>query len=538
MSTKIAFNQIDGMVVGVKDYEGLVSGTNWTPAIEAADAVAAGGFLAFPDEALSIETTCTITSKIVAPPKQIFNINGSGVLQLQGVASDHVSSLWFAADPWDSFVECCEQLSAYRGGTVKIEPAVYGADKPCLISSEYPVNLIGTMYTGQQTNSSMLVPENYITPKTGLGATENIIEYSGDGAGTVRGICFVDDNDIDNAAQASRRTVAFGAALKLTEWQLSRASDLYFLYLKASAIETGACTMSTVDNVWVRRCGDTGSPSINIKDTGSGFSAQSFELSSVRSEVNYGDTYIELGAESTKCKLTNIGFETDQAEAATAQTFIKNDGDENNFTMIHLNRNTALKVEDTGAASQWDNIRASTGGDNGVFSSSGADFTLVNYNGKNNTAATDEILLTGPDATFQGVLNTGGGIRATGSNAKIDVDIIAIQGATNAAVEVNQKSKVTVDFRDPSASVDALLLAGDTNRVHGSHIEDIPSGKVGINTGAVSQNIISNNQLVAPTGSTGIDTSSGTNNNVVGNNVQGAGTDYNLSGSDTSTANT
>ena len=535
MSTKIASNQVDGLAINVKDYEGLVVGSDWTAAIAAADTAAAGGLLFFDDQVHTIAGVLTLTSKIVAPPKQIFNVTGT--LNLGGVASDGVSSLWFAADPWDSFVECCEQLAAYRGGTVRVEPAVYNADKPCLISSEYPINLIGSMYTGQQANSSLLVPENYITPKTGLAATDAIIEYSGDGGGRVKGLSFVDDNDIDNASQSLRRTVTFGAALKLTEWQLSRASDLYFLYLKASAIETGACTMSTIDNIWVRRCGNTSYPSINLKDTGSGFSAQSFELTSVRSEVNYGDTYIELGSESTKCKLSNIGFETDQAEAATAQTFIKNDGDENSFTMIHLNRNTALKVEDTGSDSQWDNIRSSTGGDNGVFSSSGGNFTLVNYTGKNNTAATDEILLTGSDATFQGVLSTGGGIRCTGNNANIDVNIVAIQGATNAAVEVNQKSKVTVEFRDPSATVDVVLLAGTVNRVHDSHIEDIPSGKAGILT-TQSQNVISNNQFIVPTGATGINTSGGSANNVIGNNAQGAGTDYSLSGSDTSTANT
>jgi hypothetical protein len=538
MTTKLAFDQIGGMVVSVRDYEGLVVGSDWTAAIAAADLAAAGGSLFFDDQVHAVEGVLTLSSRIVAPPKQIFNISGTGAVQLQGVASDQVSSLWFAADPWDSFVECCEQLAAHRGGTVKVEPAVYDADKPCLISSEYPVNLIGQMWTSQQTALEVLTPENYITPKAGLSPTDAIIEYSGDGGGRVKGLLFVDDGDIENASFEARRVTEFGAALRLTEYNLSRSSDLYFLFLKASAIETGSCTMSTIKDVWVRRCGKAGYPSINIKNTGSGFSAQSFELSSVRSEVNYGAPYIELGTESTKCKLMNIGFETDVSEVATAQTFIKNDGGENNGTLIHLNRNTALKLEDTGSDSQWDNIRASTGGDNGVIKSTGSNFTLVNYTGKNNTAATDEILYEGSDATFQGVLNTGGGIRCTGNNANIDVNIVGIQAATNAAVEVNQKSKVTLEFRDPVAAVDAVLLAGNTNRVHDSHIEDIPSGKAGINTGAVSQNIISNNQVVAPTGATGIDTSSGSTNNVIGNNVQGAGTAYNLSGSDTSTANT
>lgn len=478
----------------------------------------------------------TISGQINANDEQIFN-RGTGTIQLEGKAATKVSSLWFSPDPWDSFVEAVEQLASHRGGSVFLADTVYNADKTALISSEYPVNLIGNMYTAQQANSDLLVPGNYIAPKTGLGATDAIIEYSGDGGGHVKGLCFVDDGDITNATQKLRRTVSFGAALRFTEWNLSKCEDIYGLYLDASLIETGLCTMSTVRDIWVRRCGGVGKPAINIKNTGTGFSSQSFELGSIRAEVNYDTSYIELGTESKKCKLYNIGFEADVSDADTNKTFLNNAGDENSGTLIHLNRNTALKMLDSGAESTWDNIRSATGGNNGVIHSTGGRFTLVGYMGKNNTSATDEVLLEGLDSTFQGTIDTGGGVRATADNADIDVKYISLNGATNAAVEVQNKSKVTVDFRNPVASTDVVLLAGNTNRVYSSHIEDIASGKVGIKTSS-SQNIILGNQIIAPTGATGIDTSTGANNNVAINNVQGAGTAYNLSGTDTSTANT
>lgn len=489
------------------------------------------------DQVMTIEaaSTLTLTKSISAPDARIFNIDGT--LELQGLASV-VSSLWFDDDPWDSLKLGAETLASYRGGYVEVVHAIYDADVELSISSEYPVHLTGSMWTAQQANDEVLVPGNYITPKTGLGASDAIIEYSGDGGGRVRGLSFVDDNDISNATQKSRRTVSFGAALKLTEWQLSTLSQCYGLYLDASFIQTGQCTMSNIENIWARRCGGTGKPTIDFANTGGGFSAQSFSFKTAKLEVNYDDSYIELGTETTKCKLFDIGFEADASEADTNQTFIENNGDENNFTLIHLNRNTATKTVDTGTDSQWDNIRASTSGTNGVFSSTGQNFNLVNYVGKNNTLAVDEILSTGNDATIQGTINSGGGVRCTGDNADVDVKVIALQNATNAAVEVADKSKATIDFRDPVATnKDALLASGNTNRIYGCHIEDIPSGQIGINAGT-SQNVISNNQIIAPTGSTGIDTSAGANNNVIGNNAQGAGTDYNLSGSDTSTANT
>lgn len=498
-------------------------------------AIAANGVLDLTGYSFAITSgTVTLTAKIMGASAHIFNVSGTGVLRFEKTAAQEVNALWFAADPWDSFKIAAETLADHLGGTVWLAPAVYNADTTVTITSECAVNLRAEMVTSQQQGSDIALSGNYIAPSAGIGVNDALINYNGDGGGDIEGLLFVDDSDLSAPNHADRRVISFGAALKFDLWHLSTLRNCYFIYLKAKALDCVKSTMGNMQNVWIRRCGDAGKPALHLNPSIAN-GVQSLHITNLRSEVNYSAPYLKVESDCAAIKILDSGFEADTSEAATAQVFIDDAGDRTQVDTVHVNRTSTTKINSSGAEANYNNITANSGDTANVITSSGVDFQVTNYVGKNHVNAVDEILCTGLNPTIRGKSNTGGGVRCTNDYAEIDWTSISAQSCTNGIIEVSDRSSVKCNVRNQVASKHSVYLAGTTNRVFASHIEDFPAGTSGVYApSGSSQNIINGNQIIAGTGATGIHTSGGSGgNNVHGNNIQGAGTATNLHGTDT-----
>lgn len=481
-------------------------------------------------------STVTLDVPISAGPFQILTVTGT--LQLENSART-ISSLWFAPDPWDSFKIAAEDiLVPYLGGTIKMDNAIYRADTPVLINSRHTVNIIGNMIYKRIGSATTLLDENYITPATGIGSSEALIEYDGLGGGLVSGLFFMDDNAIEESADADKRSVEVDACLLFTDWDLCRAENLSFTFILGSAIHLKGAVQSEIDSIWVRNSGTTSKPAIYFENTGGGFSAQSFILSNVRSEVNYDAPYIYLGTETTKCKLINVGCEAVQSDTDSNQMYIHNEGDYNQFDVMHMNRNLELKIKDDGIGNQWKNVHASSGGDNGVIESTGEGFQLTGYSSNNHTAATDEIYCTGQGAQLSNVTSLdGGGVRVTGNDSMIsNINMIRTNGCTNGIINIDTSSEISnAIVRDQVVSAHQIYFSGGSCIVSNANLSDPITGYAGIYASTSANAIIYGNKIRTISGSTGIDTSNAINNSVFGNIIAGAGTSYSGGTGDVST---
>jgi len=257
-----------------------------------------------------------------------------------------VSSLWFAADPWDSFSEAAASLT--KGGTILVQDAIYDADKNISIASSYPIHLKGTMARSYVTGG-VAYNSAYIRPRAAI-AGAALITYNGKGGGTISGLSFLDDSDLA-AADDAQRVVEIDAAILVTEAHTIRIDNCFFYDLNGSAVEVVTSTFGKITRCLVQRCGDTGKPAVYLNGV-----AQSFDIDHTSMEVCFSDDYLAIGSSAKKVKITNCGFEAnaygDPAVDLTNFTFIDDDGEDTSIIGCHFNTNYAVKVNMSGTGSK------------------------------------------------------------------------------------------------------------------------------------------------------------------------------------------
>lgn len=327
---------------------------------------------------ITVASTKTLTlyspANIKAQPnQQIFTVAGTVAFTEAG----EVSSLWFAADEWDSFRAGIAALAAGKGGTLLVQPAIYDADTECAITSNYAIHIKGNFGRAYQSGSTLY--DYYIRPRTGISGS--IINYTGNGGGIIQGLTFIDDSDVSNATWESRRVVAIDSAITFTNNPFGVIRDCHFRYLKGSAFQGIVSTGGRLEDSVIYYCGDTGYPAINLAPTVASRIA-AFKIDKVIMDGCFNDDYLATNSNTARVVVTNSTFEAiahaDPATDPTNQTYI--DADSPNFSIDNctFNKNYAEKVNLSGLQSTISNSQFLGNNTLGAINISGASSQINN----------------------------------------------------------------------------------------------------------------------------------------------------------------
>lgn len=179
-------------------------------------------------------------------------------------------------------------------------PYKWGLATQITITSTFPVNLLGNM----SANPNATANASYIKPLGNITGSLIKYVYAGTpfdgGAGTIRGLSFLDDTN---------RTRTMEAALDLDSFSAGIVENVTIHKILGRGIRYGTFIQNRVSNVQIRYTGDTNKPAQHFMDTGS-YQVQGNTFTNIISEVNYLAPHILFGTNSNDNKLTNLTFET------------------------------------------------------------------------------------------------------------------------------------------------------------------------------------------------------------------------------------
>lgn len=395
------------------------------------------------------------------------------------------------------------------GGTVFF-PKRYKITSQITVSSLRPINLIG--FVAGQVYDPAQAPSGLVI---GANITGSMVRYvapvgrASHGGGRVSGLNFYDATGVGSAPGIYTCT----AALELYDFALSEVDGNTFHWINGSAILGEFVVMSSIRNNRIRYCGAAGKPAVYLPSTSTSFPGQSVDILFNRIEVNSGNSYLKLGANSADCKIAGNGFEADPATAGTNQEFITLDGRSHQVFGNHLNRNTG---------SQFTLLAQSCSVTGNAFRGGAYATTAFTVSGNRNTITGNnfsstrtgyEVDITGPENVFS-------------SNAMYSSGAVRIAGVGNMVVgnKLNQCSATTAvlgagaDWWISEAAVTSLSTIS-TNNLSNNGGAITTTG--GIRVRGTAPNVNGNTfNAFAGTGNGAICLRLETTNAVVGGNVE------------------
>jgi hypothetical protein len=351
------------------------------------------------------------------------------------------------------------------GGDLYFPAGKYKITAQLIVSSLYPVNLIGATY-GQfwtpATPGSALIPGANITGSMILYTAPNSGVRANHGGGNVRNLAFIDITGVGSTVGTRTMT----AALELNDFVTSSVQNCVFQWINGSAIKGEFVVMSTVADSIIRYCGAVGKPACYFPSTDAAKPAQSFKFHGNRVEVCNDASYVSFGANSINCRLWGNGFEADTASAPSNQEFLTVAGTGFSITGNSFNRNTGsqMTVSGTGNAISG-NVFAG-----GAFAS-----TAITLSGARNSMTGNvhrssrtgfEVLLSGRSNSYcANQLFASGAIKVTAASCKVDVNSLDQMTATSAVLGVGNEWWISLESTATASSANLNTLNNNTGTV-------------------------------------------------------------------------
>ena len=306
------------------------------------------------------------------------------------------------------------------GGVVYFSPSGrYLVSSSITVSSLHPVSLVsnmsGAVYEPAHRPPGIIVGKSmpsvikYTAPDPGKRALS--------GGGSIKGINFY---DATGSGEMQGRYVVT-SILELNDFNFSSVEDCTFHWINGSAIQTEGFVMSSIRGVIIRYSGATKKPAINLKSSRLPYAAQSFVIADTRMEVNYGDTYISIKANSSDGKIYACGFEAETEIAGSNHPFITNNGDRISIFGNHFNRNTGtlLSLGSGSKASVFGNTFGGNAYATTTVMVAGHDNTIHGNYFAGSRTSLDVDISGGSNALTGNTFYYSGGVRVTGPNNTI-----------------------------------------------------------------------------------------------------------------------
>lgn len=357
-------------------------------------------------------------------------------------------------------IQAAADVAEVFGGEVNFPPGKYKIMSEIVVSSTFPVALIGyeggCLYNAAINGASILIGANiagswikYTAPNAGVRAAH--------GGGTISGLTFVDPTG--TATTVGTRTCT--AALELNDFAASTVDNCVFQWINGSAIKGEFVVMTSITNNRIRYCGAVGKPALNFPSTIPTFPAQSLSIIDNRVEVCYSAAYISVAVNGDNVKIIGNGFEADTTIALSNQLFVSLASSSGSVIGNHFNRNTGTQVSISGSMNA---VNGNTF-QGGVFPT-----TAMTISGAHNaiTGNTFRSGRTGYEVDISGVTNT------FNSNALYISGAVRITGAKNV---------ISGNTLDSLSCTTAVLGAGDDFWIS----DAVVSGTI------ISNNVLTNN---------------------------------------------
>lgn len=231
-------------------------------------------------------------------------------------------------------------------------PYKWGLASQVTVTSVFPVNMLANM----NANPNATANASYIKPLNNISGSLIKYIYAGTpfdgGAGTIRGLSFLDDTN---------RTFTMDAALDLDSFSSGIVENISIHKILGRGIRYGTFIQNRVDNIHIRYTGDTLKPAQEFLGGGD-YQVQGNTFTNIISEVNYNAPHIVFASNSNDNKMTNLTFETAETSVTEEFNYITLSGLRNAIIGPTLNRRPVggYAVEFATGASRCSVIGAST----------------------------------------------------------------------------------------------------------------------------------------------------------------------------------
>ena len=485
--------------------------------------------------------------------------SGEGEIVFGDAAKDKLYAQHFASDGWDGLDAAVTALEDGTGGVVRLASEIYDGDKTVVVSSYYPISIIGQMGGKASVFGGTSYAGGYIRPLAGLSGGA-LIEYQAPdmsaseahkhGGGVVRGLKFMDDSNLavySSDVQAAR-TITVEAALKLTSFDYGLVDDCNFSLLAGHAITTQCMRKAVIRDSKFEYCGDSGDPTLEFAGI-SGCQTQEVEVVNCSFESNFEDDYVSINANSGSNKFIGCGFETYGPDADSDQTYVDSDGEKLSIVGCKFNANdTAVDLDIAGEQSILANCQFD--GDSSVtrinWSASEGTISGVNMDEATSLTGADIVTISGSINTITGLnIHRGGGLTVSGndnllsavmmydsdlaagylvtlSGARNVFDGFSVKSPTAAGITVTGQYNVVSDGILQDVTGHAVYVTGDYVSVSGNRM--VTGTADGINLSSTSSYCTVQGNSIYFFSGDGIE-NAGDDNNIQGNTIRSAGED-------------
>lgn len=245
-------------------------------------------------------------------------------------------------------IQAAVNVAGVSGGIVNIGVGQFKVSSQILVSSLYPVHILGTqngLIYDPTVHGSVIFPSGNIAgswikftaPSPGVRANH--------GGGIVRGLAFIDITG--SGAAVGTRTCT--AALELNDFSQSWVENCVFQWVNGSAIKGEFVVQSNIRGNSIRYCGAASQPALYFPSTSPTFPLQSTSIADNKIEVCASAAYLSIGANAIDVKVYANGFEADTAVALSNQEFLTLAGIRCAVFGNSFNRNTGSQITCTGS---------------------------------------------------------------------------------------------------------------------------------------------------------------------------------------------
>jgi hypothetical protein len=437
-----------------------------------------------------IRRSLTINGQLLATLSQHFT--GPGSAHINGGKNPSVYPQWW--EKTSTGIQSAVNAIVGTGGTVRFPTDLYRHSSTVVVSSPYPINLIGEMQgmmdDRSQAKYGIALSADLDGPMF-LYTAPDINHRNIHGGGRISGLAFIDPDIRKHRASA---------ILQLNDFTLSIVTNNLFQWIQAPAIIGQFLVQSEISSNAIRYCGNGTSAVVALPSDDPMRPAQSLKIDGNRLEVNHG-AYLELGQNAMDVGVIDNRFEAETMDVPTNQPFIIQHGSSSRFIGNTFNRNTGTQFEILQSATA--NVISGNTFRGGAFPKTALKIdgyaNAITGNTFASTRTGIEVDLTGPYNTFSGnSLYWSGSIRATGRSNVITGNVLFKLSATTAVLGegrdfwIDARSSVgtvvasnTLDNNTGTVTTVGGILAGEQQTVNGNSVRNFSgtgSGAIGIST--------------------------------------------------------
>lgn len=448
---------------------------------------------------------------IVAPLVQIFDDSGAGAVSF-GLAVEVFPQWWGASDIAASdahghFESAVASFSTDYGGGIKVVGRFRFDDEVLIARNGIAIYGVGPRHGGGGLDTDK---GSYILPGASITGSMFKFDYltgtTSSRGNSVRDISFMDDY---GTGVNQGRNYTIYAAVEVHGSDQFYMENCDFERLKGRAIWTKRMSKSSFRNIDIFRCGDTGKPALDVDATDGTYYTQGTTFDRVAIEVCYTTTYLAIDSNNKNNKFSHLGFETDNAIAASEQRYILLDGDWNQFNSIHFNKNsgTDTKFKITGNENIITNLVVASFEDADCVEITGARNQLGDVAFRGTASGEYAVYINAGDYNrIDGMTARycGGVILAAGSIGNSINGFTHLTGETatikDGGQETNLADIVSDDFQDTAPILD---LNGNDTRLNGFQLRDSTNATQGVDV-AGARVTVQNGQCKSLTAATAI----------------------------------